>query len=85
MSREAKGTLVPNPGLGFRFALTLATAGFTTGFRPYGSSANGDTAGPFSAVPSTAKWDPWQGQSQQRSREFQWTWHPTWVHDAERL
>jgi hypothetical protein len=34
--------------------------------------ASDSTAGAFSAVPSTAKCDPWQGQSQHRSKEFQW-------------
>jgi ABC-type cobalamin/Fe3+-siderophores transport system ATPase subunit len=35
--------------------------------------ASGATAGAFSAVPSTAKCEPWQGQSQQHSSEFQCT------------
>ena len=35
------------------------------------TSASGEMAGPFRAVPSTAKCDPWHGQSQQRSSEFQ--------------
>jgi hypothetical protein len=56
------------------------------GFIPYGSPAAGErelTAGPLSAVPSIAKWEPWHGQSQHRSKEFQCRWQPTCVQAAE--
>ena len=33
--------------------------------------SRGATAGAFNGVPSTAKCEPWQGQSQHRSKEFQ--------------
>ncbi len=46
---------------------------------------SGVMAGPFSTVPSGAKCDPWQGQSQQRSNAFQCTWQPRCVQAAERV
>jgi hypothetical protein len=48
-------------------------------------SGRDETAGAFRTVPSTAKCDPWHGQSQHRSREFQCTWQPTCEHVADRL
>ena len=48
------------------------------------TSASGRIAGPFSAVPSIANWEPWHGQSQHLSNGFQCTMHPTCVHTAER-
>src|SRR5437879_1263440 len=48
------------------------------------TSARGEKAGPLSAVPSGANCEPWQGQSQQRSKLFQCTWQPRCVHVAER-
>ena len=41
------------------------------------------TAGPWRTVPSGAKREPWQGQSQDRSARFQLTWQPRWVQVAE--
>ena len=41
-------------------------------------------AGPLRTEPSGANCDPWHGQSQHCSVEFQWTWHPRWVQTAER-
>src|SRR2546423_6816117 len=48
------------------------------------TSARGEMAGPLSAVPSGANCEPWQGQSQQRSKLFQCTWQPRCVHAADR-
>jgi len=38
---------------------------------PCGNSASGATAGPFNGIPSGANCDPWHGQSQHCSTEFQ--------------
>ena len=48
------------------------------------NSASGAAAGPLMAVPSTAKWEPWHGQSQQHSKGFQCTMQPICVQVAER-
>jgi hypothetical protein len=47
-----------------------ATEAGSVDLEGYSTSASGATAGPFKAVPPTAKREPWQGQSQQCSREF---------------
>ena len=44
---------------------------------------SGRTAGPSITSPCAAKRDPWQGQSQLRSAEFQLTMQPRWVQRAE--
>jgi hypothetical protein len=47
------------------------------------TSSSDEMAGPFSAVPSGPNWEPWQGQSQQRSKLFQCTWQPRCGQRAE--
>jgi hypothetical protein len=51
----------------------FGTANFSSGF----------TAGPLRTDPSGAKCDPWHGQSQHCSVEFQCTWQPTCVQTGE--
>jgi hypothetical protein len=48
------------------------------------NSGNGATAGPFKGAPPGANCEPWQGQSQHCSSEFQWTTQPICVQLAER-
>ena len=44
---------------------------------------SGAMAGPLSTAPSGANCEPWHGQSQHCSVEFQWTWQPRCVQTAE--
>jgi hypothetical protein len=48
-----------------------------------GRVGSGVTAGPARMPPSTAKREPWQGQSQVCSAAFQATWQPRWVQRVE--
>ena len=48
-----------------------------------GRRSSGWRAGPWRTVPSGAKRDPWQGQSQEDSASFQATVQPMCVHVAE--
>lgn len=48
------------------------------------TAASGAVDGPWSGVPSGAKWEPWHGQSHTRSVEFQRTRQPRCGQTAER-
>src|SRR5690242_16498067 len=50
---------------------------------PYASDFMGDVAGALRTSPSIPKCEPWHGQSQQRSSEFQCTTQFTCEHVAE--
>ena len=45
--------------------------------------SSGATAGPSSTEPSTAKREPWQGQSQERSAALKRSTQPRWVQPIE--
>ena len=50
---------------------------------PSAAFFKGAMAGPLSTAPSGAKCEPWHGQSQHCSVEFQCTWQPRCVQTAE--
>ncbi len=48
-----------------------------------GFSSRSFTAGPWITRPVWSKREPWQGQSQDRSAWFHFTWQPRCVHTAD--
>ena len=54
------------------------------GLVQFSGSGSGATAGAFSTLPSGAKWEPWQGQSQHSSNEFHFRSQPRCVQAADR-